>query len=324
MSADLSVEYQSLTTGAGLFAFRGRTLIELSGADAASFLQGFCTNEVKRLNPGQGCEAFITSVQGKVLGHVIISREADRIVLETVAGEAQRLIPHLDRYIIRKQVVLTDRSQEWSEILLGGAASPALLIDHFQVTPPQSNWGSASASLGGHSIVVQRADPILAGPGFLLRAAAEDWAAVEQALLAAGAVRCSEATFDTVRIEAGWPLYGRDITDQNLPQEVDRDSQAISFTKGCYLGQETVARIDALGHVNRKLRSLKFSQKTAPMAGLPLLDGEKPVGEITSATLSPKFSAPLALGYVRRGHNEPGTRLTGAQGEAIVMGQAID
>lgn len=319
---DTSIEYQALTTGAGFVDFRGRTLIELTGADAASFLQGFCTNEVKRLNPGQGCEAFITSVQGKVLGHVIISREEERIVLETVAGAAERLMPHLDRYIIREQVVLADRSQEWGELLLGGAASVSLLKKLFQAPPPQTTWASASVSLDGRSIVVQRVDPILAGPSFLLRAPTADLGAIEQALLAAGAVRCCEATFDTVRIEAGWPLYGRDITDQNLPQEVDRDSQAISFTKGCYLGQETVARIDALGHVNRKLRSLKFAPNSAPMAGLQLLDGDKSAGEITSATLSPKFSAPLALGYVRRGHNESGTRLTSAQGQAIV-GQAI-
>lgn len=322
MSVDASLEYQALTTGAGLVDFRGRSRIELTGADSASFLQGFCTNEVKRLQPGQGCEAFITSVQGKILGHVIISREAERIVLETVAGGAERLIPHLDRYIIREQVVVTDRSQDWGELLLGGAASGSLLSDHFQVTPPQSVWASVSASIDGHSITVQRADPLLAGPGFLLRAATEDLAAVELALVAAGAVRCSEATFDTVRIEAGWPLYGRDITDENLPQEVDRDVQAISYTKGCYLGQETVARIDALGHVNRKLRSLKFAPDAVPTVGLPVIAGEKPVGEITSVTVSARFNAPLALGYVRRGHNEPGTRLTSAQGEAIV-GQAI-
>lgn len=319
---EISTEYLALTTGTGFVDFRDRTRIEMSGADAAGFLQGFCTNEVKRLKPGQGCEAFITSVQGKVLGHVIISREGDRVVLETVAGAAEQLIPHLERYIIREQVVLADRSQDWGELLLAGAASPSLLMEHFHVTPPQSIWASEIASIDERSIVVQRADPMLAGPCFLLRTSTAGMAAVEQALLAAGAAQCGEVVFDTVRIEAGWPLFGRDITDQNLPQEVDRDAEAISFIKGCYLGQETVARIDALGHVNRKLRSLTFAPNTEPLAGLPLLDGEQPVGEITSATVSPKINAPLALGYVRRGHNEPGTRLTSAQGEAIV-GQAI-
>jgi folate-binding protein YgfZ len=142
---------------------------------------------------------------------------------------------------------------------------------------------------------------------------------LKERLLEAGAVNCDAAAFDAVRIEAGWPLFGRDITPENLPQEVDRDAYAISFKKGCYLGQETVARIDAMGHVNRKLRRLKFAGDAAPAPGTALLAGDKHVGEVTSAAISPNFGAPLALGYVRRGHNEPGTRLISSAGEVEVL-----
>src|SRR5438046_8506879 len=105
-----------------------------------------------------------------------------------------------------------------------------------------------------------------------------------------------------MRIEAGYPLYGRDITDKNLPQEIDRDRLAISFTKGCYLGQETVARIDALGHVNRLLRGIKFLTSAIPERGTELQSGGKVVGHVTSSCWSPGIGAPLALGFLRRGH----------------------
>jgi len=314
-----SAEYEALVSGTGVVDFRGRTLIELTGADAASFLHSFCTNDIKRLGPGQGCEAFITSVQGKILGHVIVCREAERIVLDTVPDAAEKLMAHLDRYIIREQVTLADRSQEWGELLLGGAACPGVLANHLGVALPESVWSSREGEFKGRAIVVQRVDPLLALPAFLLRAEAGAVTLLEDGLAGSAAVRCSEPTFDSVRMEAGWPLYGRDITEQNLPQEVDRDAVAISFTKGCYLGQETVARIDALGHVNRKLRGLKFAEGAAPAAGMPLMAGDKEVGAVTSAAYSPKLGRPLALGYVRRGHEAFAARLAAAHGEVEVI-----
>jgi tRNA-modifying protein YgfZ len=137
-----------------------------------------------------------------------------------------------------------------------------------------------------------------------------DHAQVGATLKGAGAVDCSHAAYDALRIEAGFPLFGHDITAQNLPQEVSRDSRTISYTKGCYLGQETVARIDALGHVNRNLVRLRFLGSQIPPIGASLLAGEDSVGTVTSAAWSPHFQSPLALGYVRRGFNTPGTRLT--------------
>src|SRR5205814_560451 len=114
---------------------------------------------------------------------------------------------------------------------------------------------------------------------------------------------------EMVRIEAGTPFFGQDITDKNLPQELGRDALAISFTKGCYLGQETVARIDALGHVNQTLRGLRFAGLEIPQAGADLSTPDKPdkaVAHVTSAAFSPRLAAPLALGYVRRGYEAPG------------------
>ncbi len=138
-------------------------------------------------------------------------------------------------------------------------------------------------------------------------------------LVAAGATECRPAAFDAARIEWGFPLYGVDITDKNLPQEVARDALAISFVKGCYLGQETVARIDALGHVNKLLVGVRFHGATVPSPDTELSAAGQTVGHVTSATYSPRLSAPLALAYVRRGSNEPGTKLSSALGDAAVV-----
>jgi folate-binding protein YgfZ len=123
--------------------------------------------------------------------------------------------------------------------------------------------------------------------------------------------------FEVLRVEHATPLFGRDISDDNLPQDVDRDAQAISFRKGCYLGQETVARLDALGHVNRKLCRLVFDTAELPVPGTALMQGEKQVGTITSAVHSPAYGA-IGLGYVRRECFAAGTLLSSEHGHVRV------
>jgi len=131
-------------------------------------------------------------------------------------------------------------------------------------------------------------------------------------------IACGLDAVETCRIESGMPKYAVDITDANLPQEINRNEQAISFTKGCYLGQETVARIDALGHVNRLLVGVKMESSTVPESGVELTVGEKVVGKVTSSTYSPALKLPLALAFVRREHATDGTKLTLEAGTAEV------
>ncbi len=325
-------EYEALTAAAGIVRMNGRTLVELTGRDRNSFLHNFCTNDIRGLKPGCGCEAFITSVQGKILGHVMVFCGPESLVLDTVPGQAEPLIAHLDRYLIREEVALADRSNDWTDLLVAGSDSPKILTVLAGVAPPTERLATVEARIGAAAVVIAKVD--LAGPhGFLVRVAAADAAQVERDLNAAGAIRCSEETAGTLRIESGWPAYGHDITDKNLPQEVNRDRQAISFTKGCYLGQETVARIDALGHVNRTLCGLRLhpaadslSTVEAIMAleesgivGASISADGQPVGEVTSATFSPRLSTLLALGYIRRGHHQIGTLLGSSLGQVEVI-----
>ena len=140
---------------------------------------------------------------------------------------------------------------------------------------------------------------MIQGSCFLLNVATKDTDSIQETLVQAGAVPCELAVFHVARIEAGWPDYGTDITEKNLPQEIDRNESAISFTKGCYLGQETVARLDALGHVNRKLVKIRFSESMRPSPGDPIMDGDEKIGEVTSAAYSPGRRSAIAMAIVR-------------------------
>jgi folate-binding protein YgfZ len=155
--------------------------------------------------------------------------------------------------------------------------------------------------------------------GALLEVGANDVSRLRQILRDRSSTPCNMAAFNSLRIEAGTPLFGVDFNEQNFPQEVGRDGEAISFTKGCYLGQETVARIDALGHVNQRLVGVRFLASGVPEAGTVVArDGQK-AGRVTSAAYSPQLRAPLALAMVRRAANSPGTRLESPLGECEVV-----
>ena len=189
---------------------------------------------------------------------------------------------------------LHDRSQEWAELLVAGDQVDVLLADHGWPTL-EERLSHTAALLAQLSVWLRRVDFV--GPkGYLVACNREALDDVIRLLLDAGAVRCGADVCEAARIEQGTPWFGCDITDENLPQEIDRNQQAINFTKGCYLGQETVARIDALGHVNRLLRGVKFSGESIPTPGTELCAGGKVLGHVTSACWSPRLNSPLALG----------------------------
>ncbi|MDH3719456.1 MAG: hypothetical protein OES79_15150 [Planctomycetota bacterium] len=314
---DFDTEYAALTQGCGLAQWSERTLIELTGADRASFLHNFSTNDINQLDPTHSCELFITDVKGKTLGHGIVLCRAESLLLETTAGQAERLIAHLDRYLLREQVTLEDRSQQWEQILLAGPQAGETIRSCFPIDLPQQPLDHADFEIDGHNLSVYRTD-FFGLEGFCLLAASEAVQRLAERLVQSVVV-CGSAAVNAVRLEAGTPWYGVDITDDNLPQEVARDQRAISFDKGCYLGQETVARIDALGHVNRSLAGVRFTAPEVPARGTPLLSQENSVGVVTSAAFSPRLAAPLALAYLRRGHEQPGTPLESPAGPAEVV-----
>ena len=318
MPEDRDAQYKSLTAGAGFVDLSDRTQIELTGEDRAKFLHSFCTNDILVLAPGEGCEAFLTDVKGRILGYVFVFCGGDSLIMETVPGQTAALIEHLDRYLIREQVLLHDRTDEFGELLLSGQESESLITKLVESHVPKRPLEHVDVRLAGCRVWLRRV-PLTGPVSFLIGCPAGDVQSVAHALQDAGAAACGADALETARIEAGSPFYGQDVTSGNFPQEVNRDAPAVNFKKGCYLGQETVARIDALGHVNRKLAGVRFGGERVPAAGTELLVDGKTVGHVTSAAHSPRLEAPLALAYVRRGHNEPGAKLSSPAGNAEVI-----
>lgn len=315
---DFAGEYAALESGAALIDFSARTRIEFTGDDRASFLHNLCTNEVRKLPAGAGCEAFLADARGHLVGHLFILCRPASLLVETVPGEEAKLLAHFDRYLIREKVQLAGRSASEAELLLAGPRAAEILSHLTKVELPAERLGNVETELAGCAVLIARVEITRSG-GFLIFCAHSDGAAVWRALHAAGARPCGQRALEAARIEAGFPWYGIDLSDKNLPQEAARDALAISFVKGCYLGQETVARIDALGHVNKSLVGVKFSGNCLPEPGLELTAGGQPAGQVTSASFSPRFQGPLALAYVRRGLTQPGTQLESSLGAAEVV-----
>ena len=315
-------QYSALTGGVGFAALPGRTILSLAGNDRVSFLNAFCTNNIKALTPGRGCEAFITSPQGKTLGHVFVFCEPDQLMLDTSPGQAAPLIEHLSKYIISEDVEFVDHLGKLFDVLVTGPDAAQLLAQVGGANPPTALFDHATTKIADVPVTIRRVE--YAGPhSYFVQVPVDHLSAATRALVAAGGMECDAAAIESARLEAGFPLFGLDISPENLPQEIGRDAQAISFTKGCYLGQETVARLDALGHVNRLLVGLKFSGDTVPTASTPLLatrqEGGQEVGHVNSAAWSPALAAPLAFALLRRQHARPGTQLASASGPAEVI-----
>ncbi|QDV32434.1 CAF17-like 4Fe-4S cluster assembly/insertion protein YgfZ [Tautonia plasticadhaerens] len=289
-----------------------RARIRVVGPDRAKFLHNLTTNEVKARQPGSGCEAFVTSLQGRTLGFVSLLVLDDAILLRTEAAGLGPILPHLRKYGVLEEVELEDDSAATFECHLAGPRAADLLASLGVSSPPGVPYDHAPAEVAGKAMRLVREDP-LGAPGYTLIGDSADAPAVLDALARAGAsiglVRIEAEAFDAFRIEAGTPASSRDVTDKNLPQELGRDDRAISFVKGCYLGQETVARLDALGHVNRLIRGLVIEADSPPNPGSKLFAGEKEVGWIGSVAVSERSGRPIALGYVRTSHVAAGSAL---------------
>lgn len=294
-----------------------RTAIEVMGGDRAKFLHNLSTNDINKLaasGPGHGCEAYFTTVQGKILLHASLFCHSDSMVMDASPGFADAILPHLDKYLITEDVTLTDRSNEWRQIWIAGPkAADALQSVGFTVPKEVLSHHTVDA------VTLHRV-PFASVDSFLLRLPSSQSQAWQSKLQTTGSVLVDNQLAELARIEAGYPAYGQDITDENLPQEIGRDDQSISFTKGCYLGQETVARIDALGHVNRYLVPLGFPDSADADVGAEIqqeIDGElKVVGRVTS--IARAAAGPIGLGFVRRTAIESNAKLI-CRGSSLVI-----
>jgi folate-binding protein YgfZ len=301
-------EYAAARSGAVTIDLTGWTQVDLTGDDRARFLHNFCTNDIRSLTTGNGCEAFITSVQGKVLAHVFVYAASDRLRLIAAPDCAGAIVRHLSRYQINEDVTFADRTAERGLVLVAGPQAAIALFNLGSGAMSLAQGQNCACSIGPFTFMVCRND-LLGFPGFLLICPLEQIKDLRERLDAGGAGEAGRAVFEALRLEAAFPLYGIDVTDANLAQEVNRTAQAISFSKGCYLGQEPIARIDALGHVNQQLRGIRLRGGPVPSAGAEIMTADaepRKIGHVTSAALSYATKQPVALGYLKRHFDTPG------------------
>ncbi len=308
-----AAEYAAARFAVGLIDLSHRGLLQFTGPDRLSFLQGMLSNDLRVLNPFDGQYATILTQQGKVVADVRVLCSLNSFYLDFWENLKETIIEHLNRYLVADEVEMADRSKEYTLISLQGPNSEMLLrtLAANAELPAQSKQ-HVMIEVDGAAICVVREDRYRL-PGFDLIVPLTKISHIAEQLTATGkqnaAVWIGEQAQNILRIEAGIPRYGVDFNDDNLLLEVGIDD-AVSFTKGCYLGQEVVERIRSRGHVNKKLCGVVLDGKSPAAAGDLIQAGEKEVGKITSSVVSPSLGRPIALGYVMKEYWEPGTKLT--------------
>ncbi|MFQ5926571.1 MAG: aminomethyltransferase family protein [Terriglobia bacterium] len=323
-------ECAAVRGAAGVVDRSARGFVRVSGSDHRDFLQRMLSNEVKGLEPGQGNYSTLLTTQGHLVADFYVWRRDDHILLDTHWSTRTRLRETLERYVIADDVALEDQSEQLTALAVEGPGAAAVLEAAGAQTVPGKEFNPAAVRLGkprtvpklrevrGEQTPVQVAKVSeTGGEGYVLIFLTEYAQNVWDALVAAraqhGAARgwkpVGWAALNVLRTEAGIPWYGVELGETTLPPEAGLESRALSYTKGCYVGQEIIERIRSRGHVNRKLMGLLVAGNSVPAAGTKLLANGKEVGEITTAVHSPTLGRVLALGYVRRGHFTPGTRL---------------
>jgi folate-binding protein YgfZ len=286
---EIQTQYQVLREAAGVVDRSARGKLDVLGPDAVEFLQGQITNDVEALAPRQGCYAALLNPKGKILADLrVLAISAEELWLDTEEAALEVLHSSLDRYKIGRRVELRDRTADRSILSLIGPDAREVA----GVQAPLTKHSFEQRDLGGVQTVMIATDV-----GLDVVVPRGETATVLSALSNRGAVTVSAEATEVVRIESGRPRFGVDMTADNLPGEVGLEDRAVSFTKGCYVGQEPVARMHYRGHPNRLLRGLFLSEPVA--AGTPVLSGTKEVGKVTSACVSPALG-PIALAVLRR------------------------
>jgi len=304
-------EYQAVREKAGLIDLSFRVQVRMTGEDQVTFLQGMVSNDIKALQPGEGCAAALLTEQGRVVADLRVYGLDPCLLLDVDARVREKMVEALSRFIIADDVEMEDLSGRQVTLALQGPLASEVLTAAGTPISLSKELQHRAATLAGIGVHIVRASNT-GEDGYEILVPSAQAELVWQALLQAGGplglLPVGLTALNMLRIEAGIPWYGLDMDEGRIVLEVGLE-QAISFTKGCYLGQEVVERATARGHVNRKLSGLVVQGDTPPASGDKLFHDSQEVGWVTSAVVSPRLGRPIALGYVRREHRTPGTRL---------------
>jgi folate-binding protein YgfZ len=315
-------EHRAVMTGVGLMDRSMLGKVTVTGRDRVAFLQGMLSNDVKALQPGQGCPAAFLDAVGKVVSLLTVYVLEDRILLELPAGSTKKFLQAIDKFLISEKAYFETADDAYAILSVQGPKSGETLARVAGAKVDLGAHAHAEMSIAGVQVrVAQRSDA--ATPGFHCWTAAEYAPILSKALLEAGAVPVGAAAAEVLRVEAGIPVYGVDVDEGVILPETRLDA-FWSYTKGCYIGQETVARVKYRGHINRGLSGLVLEGDRVPSHGDPIVAVDTEVGRVTSAVLSLALGKPVALGYVRREHFEPGSALSVRIGDDLVSARVAE
>jgi folate-binding protein YgfZ len=324
---DYLSEHSALRGSAGVLDLSFRSRIVLTGNDRVRLLNGQVTNNIKDLPSGSGCYAALITNKGKMEADANIYILPNEILLDLEPGLDGRISQRLEGYIIADDVQVVDAAPHYGLLSAQGPRAWEIIAQlGLPLTKPEQafQWSSVVDETLGEIYCMNQ--PRLGTAGFDLFVPTNALGAVADKMFAAaksaGGKPCGWRAFEIARIEAGIPRFGADMDQTNLPPEAGLEQRAISYTKGCYIGQEVIARIRTYGQVAKALRGLRFPGDYLPARGDKLTVNGKEVGYVASATRSPALNATIGLGYVRREHNKVGTELVvkGAQeGEAVIV-----
>jgi folate-binding protein YgfZ len=305
-------QYLALRQGAALVDRSDRGRIRLTGKDRRDYLQGLLTNDIAALTPGTGCYACLLTAQGRMISDMYVVETGDAVLMDLERHVTPRVVAHLDQFVFSEDVVVSDVSDSIRQLGVFGPKSADVLrelvlsseafdFDRLNVLDHRTSpWRKT-----GEVVMIVRRDD-LGETGFDL------WISAAQGDALALAIVESDAA-EIRRVETGRPVFGKDMTDDTIPLEAGIEDRAISRTKGCYVGQEVIIRVLDRGHgrVARRLVGLTCEVSSdVPAIGASIAAGDRVIGSVTSAVLSPSLERPIALGYVHRDFVQPGTAVT--------------
>jgi tRNA-modifying protein YgfZ len=302
--------HRALTEGAGIVDRSELGKLALTGAQAKELLNGQVSNDVEALEPGTGCYATLLTNKGKMLGDLRVLDTGAELLLLTERAALQALFDQIRRGAIGWQAELHKRTLEQGLLSVVGPAAREVIGAR---DVPATEHANRAAEIAGAPVLLVATDL-----GVDVLCAAADTGRVRDALVAGGAAPVDEEAAEVLRVESGRPRYGIDTDETTIPQEAGLNGRAVSFTKGCYVGQETVARLHWRGKPNRHLRGLRLSGPAR--TGEPLRVGEREVGRLGSVATSPRLG-PIALAIVRR---EAAVGETLTVGDGAVTAQVVE
>jgi folate-binding protein YgfZ len=317
-----AAEYRAAREHVGVIDRSNVGKVVVTGRDRQAFLQGMLSNDVKSLAPGQGAAAAFLDAHGKVMALLDVYACDDRVLVALPPGLTEKTLALIDHFLISEKAYFESADESFVVLAVEGPGSPALLSSLAGRSLELGPHGHAEAAVAGAPVrVIRRSET--GGTGFQCWTMPMHGAALWRALVDAGARPVGAEALEILRVEAGVPWYGPDVDETVILPET-RLEHLVSYNKGCYIGQEVVARVKYRGHVNRALSGLVLEGDRLPAAGSAVVAEDKDVGRITSAARSIALGAPIALGYVRREHFAPGSAVGVIDGDARIPARVAE